>query len=186
MIAIHLGIGRQKYHVRRRLTARFAVQASNIVTAASAVSIRVRLQLRITPKADMAMNTVDSRLDAIQVRYGASLAGKRAAIERAAQAIRADCGNPKNQDELLLLVHRLAGSAESYGFVEIGRTAAEADTLLDDVRASQTNERRAEAMCAMLDNLNPLLEKLLYALQQAVEMQTDKTKAAFQSDAASS
>jgi HPt (histidine-containing phosphotransfer) domain-containing protein len=128
------------------------------------------------------MNSVDARPDALRARYCASLAGKRADIERAAQGIRVDCRNPKNQDELLQLVHRLAGSAESYGFDEIGRTAAEADALLDEVRASDGKERRAEAMCAMLGSLTPLLDRLLSELQRAIEMQTAETPAAPRSD----
>jgi chemotaxis protein histidine kinase CheA len=161
------------------------VQASNIVTMACAAQIRASLQARTTLQVERAMNKVESRLDAILLRYCASLAGKRADIERATQGIRADCRNPQNQDELLQLVHRLAGSAEAYGFVEIGRTAAEADALLDDVRASKSKEQRADAMCAMLDSLNPLLEKLLSALQRAIELQAAETDVASRSGAAS-
>jgi HPt (histidine-containing phosphotransfer) domain-containing protein len=179
-----IGVEEQKYHATRRMPVSIPLQASNIVTAACTAQIRARLKARTPPRAAMAMNKVDSRLDALHVRYRASLAGKRADIERATQGIRRDCRNPKSQDELLQLVHRLAGSAESYGFVEIGRTAAEADALLDDVRASRTGEHRADAMCAMLDSLNPLLEKLLSALQQAVEMQVAETDAASRSGAA--
>jgi HPt (histidine-containing phosphotransfer) domain-containing protein len=159
-------------------------QASNIVTAAFAAQIRVRLIERIPPQADIVMNSVDSRPDALHARYRASLARKHADIERAVQGIRADCRNPKNQDELLQLVHRLAGSAESYGFVEIGRTAAEADALLDEVRASDGEERRAEAMCARVSSLTPLLERLLSALQRAIEMSAAEKPAASRSDVA--
>jgi HPt (histidine-containing phosphotransfer) domain-containing protein len=178
MVAIQLGVGGQKYHAMQQFPAMSQEQASNIVTAVCVAQIRARLGNQTSPQADIAMNNVDSRLDSLHVRYRASLVGKRADIERAVRDIQADCRSPKYQDALLQLVHRLAGSAESYGFVEIGRTAADADALLDLVRASDSKVPRAEAMCATLERLTPLLEKLLSELQRAIDTQAGKTEPA--------
>ncbi len=115
------------------------------------------------------MTTVDPRLDALQARYHASLAKKRADIERAWLAVRADCADTASQETLLRLVHRLAGSAESYGFTGIGQIAARTDALLDQVRGSGGSAQRAAAMCAMLETLARDIGELLAELQRGVE-----------------
>ena len=117
------------------------------------------------------MSDLNSQLDALQKRYCASLAEKQTAIERAWSAVREDCNDLGNQDALLTLVHRLAGSAQSYGYVAIGNLAAEADVLLDQVRAEKDPASRSAAMCGMLERLAPRLDKLLSALQEAVDLQ---------------
>ncbi len=119
------------------------------------------------------MTKADSRLDALQTRYHASLAGKRADIERAWHAVRADCADTANQDILLRLVHRLAGSAESYGFTGIGRIAAQTDTLLDQVRSSGGPVQQAVVMCAMLETLAREIGELLAELQRGFESGPD-------------
>ena len=115
------------------------------------------------------MTEIDSRLDALQGRYHASLAGKRADIEQAWQAIRANCADAASQETLLRLVHRLAGSAESYGFGAVGRCAAQMDMLLDQVRGSGEPAQRSAAMCAMLETLARHTSELLAELQRGVE-----------------
>lgn len=122
---------------------------------------------------DSAMTKVDSRLDALQARYLASLAGKRADIEQAWQALRADCSDTASQETLLKLVHRLAGSAESYGFPEIGRSAARTDLLLDQVRNGGDLAQRSTAMCAMLETLARHIDELLAKLQHGAESKLD-------------
>lgn len=119
------------------------------------------------------MIKADSRLDALQTRYHASLAGKRADIEQAWHAVRADCADTANQDVLLRLVHRLAGSAESYGFTGIGRIAAQIDVLLDQVRSSGGAAQQTSAMCAMLETLAREIGKLLAELQRGVQSGPD-------------
>lgn len=115
------------------------------------------------------MTEVDPRLDALQTRYHASLAGKRADVEQAWHAVRVDCADIGSQETLLRLVHRLAGSAESYGFAEIGRTAARTDMLLDQVRSSGDPAQQTAAMCAMLETLARDIDKLLAELQRGIE-----------------
>lgn len=115
------------------------------------------------------MTEFDSRLDALQTRYHASLVGKRDDIEQAWRAVRADCADILNQEILLKLVHRLAGSAESYGFTGIGRMAARTDALLDEVRSSGDPARQTAAMCAMLGTLARHMGELLAELQRGAE-----------------
>ncbi len=117
------------------------------------------------------MSDLDAQLDDLHRRYCASFAEKHAAIAQAWSALRADCRDVGNQDRLLNLVHRLSGSAQSYGYVEIGLLAAEVDVLLDRVRANKDPALRSSAMCGMLDRLAPRLEKLLAALQETVDRQ---------------
>lgn len=117
------------------------------------------------------MSNLDTQLDALHKRYCASFAEKHAAIALAWSAVRADCNDVVNQDALLNHVHRLAGSAPSYGYEEIGRAAAEADAVLDRVRANMEPAARSAAMCGILERLAPKLENLLSALQLTVDRQ---------------
>ena len=117
------------------------------------------------------MSDLDAQLDALHRRYCASFGEKHAAITLAWSAVRADCNDVCNQDRLLNHVHRLAGSAQSYGYAEIGLVAAEVDALLDRVRDIKVPAQRSHAMCGMLERLSPGIGKLLAALQQTVERQ---------------
>ncbi len=115
------------------------------------------------------MTDVDSRFEALQIRYHASLAGKRADIEQAWQAVRTDCADAGSQELLIRLVHRLAGSAESYGFGEIGRIAAHTDLSLDQVRRGGDPAQRTSAMCAMLGTLAHDIQALLEELKRGID-----------------
>jgi HPt (histidine-containing phosphotransfer) domain-containing protein len=117
------------------------------------------------------MSDLDTQLDALHRRYCASFAEKQAAIALAWSAVCADCTDVGHQDTLLNLVHRLAGSAQSYGYADIGLVAAEVDVLLDRVRAHKDPAQRNASMCGMLERLAPRLQKLLAALQQTVDRQ---------------
>lgn len=118
---------------------------------------------------DSLMTEADSRLDALQARYHASLAGKRADIEQAWLAIRVNCADTASQQILLRLVHRLAGSAESYGFTRIGQSAARTDALLDQVSGNGDPAQTTAAMCAILETLARAIGDLLVELQRGVE-----------------
>lgn len=117
------------------------------------------------------MGDLDSRLDALQQRYCASLAEKLGAIELAWSAVRIDGNDIANQEALLNLVHRLAGSAGSYGFYEIGDAAADVDELLDPARITRDPAARSVAMPDLLDRLSPALETLRVAMQRRIDQQ---------------
>jgi len=112
------------------------------------------------------MTEIDPRFAALQARYRASLAGKRADIGQAWQALCADCSDTASQAALLAVVHRLAGSAESYGFDGIGRLAAQLDRQLEPIRGNANPAQRSAALCAMRDALARPIEDLLAELQR--------------------
>lgn len=118
------------------------------------------------------MGDVDFRLDALQQRYCSSLAEKLGAIECAWSAVRIDCNDIANQEALLSLAHRLAGSAGSYGFFEIGKAAAEVDALLEPVRITKDPSARGVVMSERLDRLSPALETLRVAMQRMIDQQS--------------
>ena len=113
------------------------------------------------------MTDADSRLDDLYARYHASLKDKRAQIGRAWQGLRTECRDPGSLAQLLMIVHRLAGSAESYGYAQIGQIAAQADALLDQIRSLRSDEQRGITMCGLLDELAPLMDELQGALDAA-------------------
>jgi len=78
----------------------------------------------------------DPRMDALRKRYADSLADKRAALVGAWETWRASTGSPAHLRDLAMLAHRLAGSAGSYGYDELGACASALDrvaTALQDV-----------------------------------------------------
>lgn len=90
-------------------------------------------------------------MDALRQRYAASLADKRAALVDAWETWRASGDSPACLRELATLAHRLAGSAGSYGYDELGVRAGALDriaTALQD--APGDNNRLDEAARAVL------------------------------------
>ena len=112
------------------------------------------------------MTEIDPRFAVLQARYRAALAGKRAANEQAWQALCADCSDTASLAALLAVVHRLAGSAESYGFDGIGRLAAQLDRQLEPIRGSADPAQRSAALCALRDALARPMRELLAELQR--------------------
>lgn len=122
------------------------------------------------------MTHADSRLDDLIVRYHASLKDKHARIGQAWQALRTECRDPRSRTDLLLIIHRLAGSAESYGYTAIGQVAAQADALLDRIRGLDSDEQRSISMCALLDELAPLVDALQGSLEEASSGTADSSR----------
>ncbi len=112
------------------------------------------------------MTEIDPRFAALQARYRASLADKHADIEQAWQALSADCGDTVSQAALLGILHRLAGSAESYGFDELGRIAAQLDRQLEPIRGNADPAQRTAALCALHDALARPMRELLAELRR--------------------
>ncbi len=115
------------------------------------------------------MNEVDSRLDILQRRYHASLSTKRYEIETAWLAVRADSRDLDHRTMLAGLVHRLAGSAESYGYVEVGNLAERVDSMLGSETDKLGTRTQIEAVERVLENALPVIECLLAALQMAAD-----------------
>ena len=110
------------------------------------------------------MGEVDSRLAELGARYRASLPIKRASVELAWRALNAGPSDPVRLDSLQRVVHRIAGSATSYGYDEIGTLAARADEGLELLRELGVVDAKAASVAAVLSGLAPIIERLIDAL----------------------
>jgi HPt (histidine-containing phosphotransfer) domain-containing protein len=101
----------------------------------------------------------DTRLADLSERYRASLPIKRANIEQAWHALAGDRIDPLRLENLLRILHRIAGSAPSYGYPEIGRLASELEVRLEALCSGGSLENPSG-----IPDLAGLLERLLAAL----------------------
>lgn len=113
------------------------------------------------------MIDAESQMEALRAHYQASLPNKRVSIELAWLALCADCSDSSRLESLMRLVHRLAGSAPSYGYREIGEIARSADALLEQFRRVDEPVSNPDECCGILDELTPLIDNLLQALEHA-------------------
>ena len=107
---------------------------------------------------------VDARFNELGERYRASLQIKRASIELAWHALVRHGRDPAKLENLRRIVHRIAGSAPSYGYAEIGQLASEADVRLERMRSG---ERASAQESGDVSDLAALLNELLDALAAA-------------------
>ena len=112
------------------------------------------------------MSEVDGRLAELGARYRASFPIKRASVELAWQALNSGAPDPVRLDSLQRVVHRIAGSAASYGYDEIGSLAARADEGLELLRELGVADVKAASVAAALSELAPVIERLIDALAQ--------------------
>lgn len=112
------------------------------------------------------MSEVDSRLAELGARYRASLPIKRASVELAWQALNAGVSDPVRLDSLQRVVHRIAGSAASYGYDEIGSLSARADEALESLRELGVVNLDATSIAAALSELAPVFDRLIDALAE--------------------
>ncbi|MEZ5461144.1 MAG: Hpt domain-containing protein [Dokdonella sp.] len=106
-------------------------------------------------------------MQALHARYQTSLPNKRSSVELAWRAFCADSTDPARLQSLTRLVHRLAGSAGSYGYEEIGEIAGSADALLEKFGRHEDPASGPVDCCEMLDRLTPLIANLLRAMELA-------------------
>jgi HPt (histidine-containing phosphotransfer) domain-containing protein len=84
-------------------------------------------------------DAVDDAFRALQVEYLASLPDRLDELRRDVTALRA--GNVEASAALKVLLHRLAGSGGSYGFVQLSSLARDAERwLTDNAGARETDE----------------------------------------------
>jgi HPt (histidine-containing phosphotransfer) domain-containing protein len=107
------------------------------------------------------MPLADPRLTELTARYRASLPIKGASVQLAWHAYRAEPGAPAAAPTLQRILHRLAGSAPSYGYEEIGQLAAEAEGLLEERGKESSGIVHGPRR---FDRLEPLIDRLLKAL----------------------
>ena len=105
----------------------------------------------------MATNEADQRLQILRARYASSLAAKCDALTSAWQAFLGASSDATTRRELTVQIHRLCGSAATYGYVELGASACAADRLL------------AGPVPPAPDVLHAAMRALIDALERAVE-----------------
>lgn len=113
------------------------------------------------------LSDFDPRLDALHRRYHASLPAKHAEIESAWRSLRSNCSDIDSLATLTGLIHRLAGSAESYGHAEIGKAAAVVDSLLNRIRTDEGPAEQSNALRSAQGKLFLAMEKLDEAMKSA-------------------
>jgi HPt (histidine-containing phosphotransfer) domain-containing protein len=109
------------------------------------------------------MTATSQRLDALRTRYVRSLASKRAALEEAVRAFERD-GGEMTAKAVQVLVHRLAGSAPTYGYAALGALAAKVDRVLIDWCESAPATRPPSATLA--SQIEPSMRTLIDMLAQ--------------------
>lgn len=104
----------------------------------------------------MSMQSNDARLAALHERYRASLPNKHAELDLAWHSLCEASTDVERFQTLRRVVHRLAGSAASYGYAELGAVAVATDLMLADAAeglASVRLERIEPHIRALLDGL---------------------------------
>jgi len=85
------------------------------------------------------------RMEALRQRYAASLADKRAALTGAWDTWRHSDRSPAQLRELATQAHRMAGSAGSYGYEELGACASALDRLVTRVQDAHADAAALDA-----------------------------------------
>jgi HPt (histidine-containing phosphotransfer) domain-containing protein len=97
------------------------------------------------------MTATSPQMDALHARYARSLASKHAALLEAWRAFAA-AKDEASARKLHGLIHRLAGSAPTYGYASLGTLARKADHAF--VHGGHDLAERLEApVAALLDDL---------------------------------
>lgn len=91
------------------------------------------------------MNENSSGGDSLAGRYRASLASKAVELSRAWEQWLIDSADAHARGAVRLIAHRLAGSAESYGYPDIGRHALAVDEALTDFESALPESRESAA-----------------------------------------
>jgi HPt (histidine-containing phosphotransfer) domain-containing protein len=100
-------------------------------------------------------------VDQLRQKYIASLGDKRDGIARSRKSAFAADATTDDRQELLLLIHRISGSAGSYGLDELGQAALELDQLLAACDLRQK----------LPDVLNPMLDAIIDQLELIIQQE---------------
>jgi HPt (histidine-containing phosphotransfer) domain-containing protein len=98
-------------------------------------------------------------VEELRQKYIASLGDKRDGIARSRKRAFAASATTDDRQELLLLIHRIAGSAGSYGLDELGQAALELDHSLAACDLGQT----------LPASLAPMLDAVLVQLDRITQ-----------------
>jgi len=108
------------------------------------------------------MDDSRQRFELLRVRYAASFAEKRRALDDAWRAFLARPGDPAVRSELQQQAHRLSGSAPAYGYEALGALARTADSLMQAWPAASSTSGADEPaqLAAPVRSLLDELERL--------------------------
>ena len=114
------------------------------------------------------MTESSSRFEALCLRYAQSLASKRSALDDAWRAFVDEPLEPARR-ELHEQVHRLVGSAPSYGYETIGRDARAVDACLREREDTPLASREdgAELVARLAAPIRDLLQSLADGAEEA-------------------
>ncbi|TAH40512.1 MAG: hypothetical protein EYC71_13365 [Gammaproteobacteria bacterium] len=115
------------------------------------------------------MEAINIQFSVLQERYRNTMPEKRVVLEHAWELMCSDLKNPAGLKELFPLVHRLAGSASSYGFEHLGDAALRVHDILDRHRVRGGQLEPAD-VAALVHELKPQMEQLI----QALALETDR------------
>ncbi|MEO7064481.1 MAG: Hpt domain-containing protein [Dokdonella sp.] len=110
------------------------------------------------------MNETDPHYDPLRMRYAASLARKHADLVQAWRAF-ADTPDAAARLDLHAQIHRLSGSASSYGYVRLGAVANAADELMS--QPEPQGQGSPQMSTAAIERLAASIQTLLGALADA-------------------
>lgn len=103
--------------------------------------------------------------DNLASRYRASLAGKMLELSRAWEAWMLDAEDIEARGAVRLIAHRLAGSAEPYGYADVGRNALRVDETLTDWESAAPEHRLSPAV--LREQLAAPVRRLIAAVERA-------------------
>lgn len=103
--------------------------------------------------------------DNLASRYRTALAGKAEQLSQAWEHWLLDASDGEALKTLRLIAHRLAGSAESYGYADVGRHALGIDEALTDWESAAPEHRPSAAV--LREQLTAPVRMLITAVQRA-------------------
>ena len=107
-----------------------------------------------------------------QIKYLQSLPEKKARLALYLAGVQEHGWTPESFNELKLEVHRLTGSAGSYGLMSLGRTAQKLERIL----AESNHIPKADSMAGLLggmDDLFQVLDETIDDLPERIKRVTD-------------
>ncbi len=121
------------------------------------------------------MNDTDPRYDQLRMRYAGSLPRKHDDLAQAWRAFAEKPGDAIARRDLHAQIHRLSGSAPSYGYADLGALARATDALMSQPDMRDPALQQAPTDCVR--RLAVLVPALLAALVAAAALATKELPA---------
>lgn len=115
------------------------------------------------------MGSINIQFSVLQARYRNTMPEKRVVLEQVWSRMRSDPHDPAGLHALFPLIHRLAGSASSYGLEHLGDAALSVHDILDRYRVRSSPVEQAR-LPDLVRELEPPMDVLLQALAHEAEI----------------